>query len=342
MKLVTLKFTRRIILVFVLIATVLASSLVSLFYLKSNGDLFEVESITIGVPPNEQSALIFIAKEQNFFSANGLNVTVNVYPTALAALDGMLNGEVDVCQTAEFPLVSKALINENISVVACIDKFVNMFVVGRKDRGIDDVSDLKGKIIGAAKGTLTEFHLGRFLELHGITLQDVTIFHVPFAQSADALANGTVDAFQAPSKNLPGIIAVLDEDNLAIWSSQSGQPGFELISGTKDWVIKNSEPLIRLLKSLVQAEDYETNHPEEALLILQNKLGFDAEYMSTIRSQHTYSLSLDQSLILAMEDEARWLISSNMTYESSMPNFIEYIYSDYLTEVKPKSVNIIR
>jgi ABC-type nitrate/sulfonate/bicarbonate transport system substrate-binding protein len=34
------------------------------------------ESITIGVPPLESSALIYIAEDQHFFPENGLNVTV--------------------------------------------------------------------------------------------------------------------------------------------------------------------------------------------------------------------------------------------------------------------------
>ncbi len=53
-------------------------------------------------------------------------------------------------------------------------------------------------------------------------------------------------------------------------------------------------------------------------------------------------LMLDQSLVVAMEDEARWMISNNRTTEMMVPNFLEYIHLDGLKSVKPAEVNIIR
>ena len=54
------------------------------------------------------------------------------------------------------------------------------------------------------------------------------------------------------------------------------------------------------------------------------------------------SVSLDQSLIAAMEDEARWMIKNNLTREKQIPDFMNYIYVDGLKAVKPEAVKIIR
>ena len=43
-----------------------------------------------------------------------------------------------------------------------------------------------------------------------------------------------------------------------------------------------------------------------------------------------------------MEDEARWMITNNLTTEKQVPNFLDYIYEDGLKAVKPEAVNIIR
>ena len=64
--------------------------------------------------------------------------------------------------------------------------------------------------------------------------------------------------------------------------------------------------------------------------------------METVWSQNQFSLSLDQSLITAMEDEARWMIKNNLTTEKQVPDFLDYIYEDGLKAVKPEAVNIIR
>jgi NitT/TauT family transport system substrate-binding protein len=64
--------------------------------------------------------------------------------------------------------------------------------------------------------------------------------------------------------------------------------------------------------------------------------------METVWSQNQFSLSLDQSLVAAMEDEARWMIANGLTSETEVPNFLDYIYMDGLQAVKPEAVNIIR
>jgi len=298
------------------------------------------EPISIGIPPNEQSALILIAGDQGFFTDNGLNATVKTYDTALAALDGMKLGEVDIAESAELPIVREAFKKEDISVIACIDKFQSVHLVGRKDRGLENVSDLKGKRIGVARGTLTEFYLGRFLDLHGVSLQDVTLVNIPFSQSADALANGSVDAFQVQYKDIPPIKERLDD--IVLWPSQSGQSGYEVISARDDWVDGHPDTITRLLRSLIQAEEFYISHPNESMTIIQKRLNYTDAYMAALLSQHQYSLTLDQSLITAMEDEGRWMINNNLTSEKTIPDFRDYIYTEGLERVKPDAVNIIR
>jgi NitT/TauT family transport system substrate-binding protein len=75
---------------------------------------------------------------------------------------------------------------------------------------------------------------------------------------------------------------------------------------------------------------------------VQKMLNLEQTYMETVWSQNEYGLSLEQSLILAMEDQARWMIINNLTAETEVPNFLDYIYEDALEEIKPEAVNIIR
>ena len=96
----------------------------------------------------------------------------------------------------------------------------------------------------------------------------------------------------------------------------------------------------RLLKSLDQAEEYSINHPDEAKAIVQKRLNFTDEYMATVWPKHRFSLSLDQSLLMAMNDEGRWMIKNNLTTEKTIPYFRDYIYTEGLEEVKPEAVNI--
>jgi hypothetical protein len=78
------------------------------------------------------------------------------------------------------------------------------------------------------------------------------------------------------------------------------------------------------------------------MTIVAKTLNFSAEYLQTVWSDYQFSVSLDQSQLLAMEDEARWLINNNLTDATDLPNFLNFVYLDGLETVKPNSVNIIR
>jgi NitT/TauT family transport system substrate-binding protein len=71
-------------------------------------------------------------------------------------------------------------------------------------------------------------------------------------------------------------------------------------------------------------------------------MNFDDAYLEIIWQRYQFSLSLGQSLITAMEDEARWMIKNKLTTEKQVPNFLNYIYEDGLKAIKPEAVNIIR
>jgi NitT/TauT family transport system substrate-binding protein len=115
-----------------------------------------------------------------------------------------------------------------------------------------------------------------------------------------------------------------------------------MVIGRGWWVAKHPELIKRFLTTLVQAETYNASHPDEARTMVQMRLHYDDSYMAAIRPEHQLSISLDQSLITAMEDEARWMIKNKLTSEKQVPDFLNYINIDGLKAVKPEAVNIIK
>ena len=301
-----------------------------------------MESITIAYSPFESVTLFWIAENQHFFSLNGLNVTSQMYATGADALDGLLSGEADiVVGTTEFPFTVRALNQARISTIASMSKSEFIYLVGRVDRGINDVSDLKGKTIGTTLGTIAHFYLGRFLELNGLSFQDVTFVDLKTpTEWVDAVVNGSIDAVATAQPYVEMANEGLGENAVA-WSIQSSQPLYAQAISTDEWIAGHPELCSRFLRSLYQAEAFVINHPAEAKAIVKSQMNFSDSYVETVWHQNQFSLSLDQSLILAMEGEARWLISNNLTNAKAIPNFLDYIYLDGLETVKPESVNII-
>lgn len=298
------------------------------------------ESVTIGNLPYIYSALIFIAEDQGYFSGNGLDVTIHNYDTATASINGMENRDVDLSLSPESSIVTEAFKKENIGVIACIDKYQSIYLIGRSDHGIKNASDLLGKKIGVPWKTI-EFYLGRFLNIHGIGMQGITIVEVPPSQAVDAIIDGSVDALLIPKEYVNPVEKGLGS-NFIIWPAQSSQLSYSVMACRDDWAASHQEAISRFLKSLSQAEEFDVNHPDEAKTILQRKLNYTDAYMAAVWPDHQFSLTLDQSLVLAMEDEGRWMIANNLTGEKEIPDFTDYIYTKGLEKAKPESVSIIR
>jgi NitT/TauT family transport system substrate-binding protein len=269
-------------------------------------------------------------------------VTFKIYDVGLNAATGLVNGEVDMASpVAEYVAVGKIFDGKQIQAIASIDEVDYAFVIGRKDHGIQTVSDLKGKTIGVVRGTILEFQLGRFLELNGVDLAEVTLVHGKLPESANAINNGSVDAVMT----IPPFTAGIEKQvgaNAVLWPAQNSQPFYSLVLADEQWLKQHPEAVERFLRAMAQAEEFIIDHPEQAMEILRAKLNFSDEEIARVWSQNQFSLSLDQSLILTMEDEARWMIENGLATEKQVPDFLKFIYIDGLEAVKPEAVNIIR
>lgn len=299
------------------------------------------EQIAIGVPMMlDSTTLVYIAEDRGFFADNGLDVTINVYEAGVYAVEDMLKDKNDIAVATEFVMVDKVLKQEKICSVATSSKYQIHYLISRQDRGIKDQSDLSGKRIGSAIGTSGEFYLSRYLELHGINMTDITQVDVKPSQYVEAIENGSVDAVLAWDPHTDTIIERLGP-NAVVWPAQSGQLGYWNVLVRDGWAAQHPETVSRFLRSIDQAVDYSIYHPAEAKAILQKRTLFNDTYIATTLSNTQFTLSLDESLITAMEDEARWMINNNRTSVKKVPDFRDNFYLDGLKSIKPESVNII-
>jgi NitT/TauT family transport system substrate-binding protein len=306
------------------------------------GPSIPVASITIGMESTAVNSLIYIAENQGYFAANRLNVTIkDSYPSGAAAAEAMLNGEVEFATAAELAVVRHAFAGRDVRVLASIDTFMHMKLIARTDGGIGNAADLAGRTVGAPTRSAADFMLSRFFALNRVDSGKVTVVDVQAPQAVDALTNAEVDAVVAWQ---PNVMALQDQlgDRILVWDVQSGQPLYCALVTTEQWLSNNSAAAERFISALLQATLYVARYPDRAKARIQQKLQYDDRYIQTIWPSHTLSARLDQSLILAMEDQARWMIKNGLTSETEVPDFLGYIREDILEKMSPGAVNIIR
>ena len=299
-----------------------------------------VGSIDLGFVAGEGASGIYVADELDLFAANGINVTLHPVVVGLDWYKAMLKGEIDISGPTEYVVVGGGLRHEEVSIISSIVNVDLHTIIGRRDHGIETASDLSGKRIGVLNGTISEFFLGRFLDLHGIQRDNVTFMNMNFTNAVESLKTGAIDAvitippFDDSIRSSLGAISIE-------WPAQNNQWVFGVLTSRNDWLTQNSHLVIRLLKAINQANEYISEHPAEAKIIVKKKLNVDEELIDKMWRRNIYTLSLDQSLILALEDEARWMIQNNLTTEKQVPNFLDFIYEEPLKSVKSEAVNII-
>ena len=65
-------------------------------------------------------------------------------------------------------------------------------------------------------------------------------------------------------------------------------------------------------------------------------------YVQSIWPKYRFTVVLPQSLLLALDNGARWTIKNGLTDTAEIPNYLDFIYLDGLEEVKPEAITVIR
>ncbi len=298
-----------------------------------------VEKITLAVYAGETGALVYVAEDQGYFEENGLEVTIKDYGSGKAAADALIAGEADISTSAGFVFVSNSFDYIDLRILGTVATAEVKELVARKDKGITTTDDLIGKKIGVTKKSGGEFALGRFLIFNGLSLQDVELVDLKPSEMVGTISNGDIDAAFSWDPNVYNIKKELG-DNAISWSG--GQDFYFVLITKEDWIENNPAAAERFMKSVLEAEDYIKDNSEESKEFVKDRFDYESDYMDYSWPKQEFAVILEQAMLIAFEDQARWRIDNNLTDATRVPNYLDYIYLDALEKVKPEAIGIIR
>jgi ABC-type nitrate/sulfonate/bicarbonate transport system substrate-binding protein len=300
-----------------------------------------VEKITLSTSADTKSALVFIAQDKGYFSENGLEVTLKTFSSGKMGCDQLKAGAVDIANFADFVLVGQALDGDRalrcLGAIAAADDHSVIFL---KDGGIKAPGDLRGKRVGAARGTTAEFFWGRFLVFNDLGLKDVQLIDVKPPALEAALTTRQVDAILVWEHWAEAIREHLG-DKISRWPGQSGQKYYWLLVTTEALVKARQGVWERLFKALQQAEIFLQNQPEAGVNVIAQQINLSPAMVKEALTRSSCALSFNQSLLITMEDEARWMIKNHLTAQTEVPNYLDYMYVAPLAKVDLQAVSII-
>lgn len=163
--------------------------------------------VGLGYIPSIQFAQFYYAQEQGYYTAAGLNVTLeNKSDPELITLVGQ--GALDLGigdGTSVIPAVAQGI---PVRYIATVYARFPSVVVARADSGIKVPADLKGKNLGTpGKYGSSWIMLQALLHSAGLSTTDLTVTLFPDYGQATALAQGAVQAATGFANNEPVVLA---------------------------------------------------------------------------------------------------------------------------------------
>ena len=300
------------------------------------------EKVTIAYSATTDAVLAEVAQMRGYYREEGLEAVAHKLPYGKLALKEVLEGKADFATVAETPVMFAIMKGEKISIIATIQtSSKNSAIVARKDGGILTLEDLRGRTIAVTLGTTSEFFLQAMLATHGISRNKVKVINLKAEEIPVALANGDIAAASVFTPYMNYAQKNLGGNSISFYNEDIYTLTFNIVS-TQEFIRENPGKVNKMLRALLKAEEFVKQNPEEAEKLVAGFSGMDIAVVREISANTSFRVSLDQSLILALEDETRWAIKDGLVLKTSIPNYLNFIYPDGLASVKPAAVRILR
>ena len=299
------------------------------------------QGVTIGTGAELLSGLIFLADEQGLFAAQGLAAKVRDYPSGKLAYEALQRGEIPVAACASLPIVFGGLAQQDLRVLAVIGTTANeMRIVARRDRGITQPGDLRGKRIATQAASALHFFLHLFLLRHKVAEDAVEVDFVGPEQLAQAVAIGSADAAVVREPFTSAAVVALGT-NAVIFSAPGFYEKYYLLVTRRDFLEWQPATLTAILRGLVAAAESAQRAPAVAQAVVARRIGGSPAAVQADWQWTDFRVTLPQAVVLVLENEARWAVRTGGMSVGLVPDYLALMDRSLLERVQPEAVTII-
>ena len=300
-----------------------------------------VTKVTIAVPTQINSALVLVAARQGLFLKAGVDVVSQPFELGKDALKSVLDGTADLAVVADTPVMFALLGGADIAMLAGISQGRRaLAIVTHSDRGINQIQDLRGKSVAVNMGTNQTYFLDAMLQVHGVPSDKVKLVDLRTDEAISTFREGQIDALVVFQPFLARLEAEMG-DRIKVFYGEDVYAFRFMLVGKPSYIDGHPQEVRRVLSALIAANQATLANPVEARRAVGEATKIDDATMAKIFEPEDYLVSLDQAMLLALDDQTRWAMQKGLVASGPMPNYLNAMKYQHLEAELPAAVTIV-
>ena len=237
----------------------------------ANGSEVKKVTYVTGFGAVGRDAFAWVAKEKGYFKEVGLDVDIQKGAGNTQNLTLLQTGKADFAAmdfSGATVLAGQGKFT-NWRAIAAIHQQTLVSIMTTKDTGITKPSDLVGKTVATATGSVSQLLFPAYAKLAGVDPNKVTIKGVQTTALNGLMTQRTVDALSTFLLSAGALKAASKKDVVVMpYSDYLGDLFGNVITARQDLIASDRDEVKKFLSAILKGLQYTLDHPDEAAAIL--------------------------------------------------------------------------
>ncbi len=292
--------------------------------------------VRYGSSPIHAEIPVHNALANGLYKAEGVAVDLQLFPDGRSALESLLNGHSDIVCTMSTPVALHSFQEAGFKIIGAIDhgKF-HTSIAQRKILDHYPRTDWSNHTVGVTRHTSGEYFMYSYLALHEISWNNVNVVYAKGPELKRLFLNDSLDIMFSWD---PYVKETRDQypDSLIIELGKNHLVPSSWMIVCDSAFLEDHLPAVRgFLRATNKGLEKAKASKEAAIRNHRDILDRGAYQAGDIQPEmiDRMDISLNEELVLDLENQAQWLIDMNYVSETDIPNFSELICPDPLCSI---------
>ena len=299
-----------------------------------------LHKVTVFGVPTVNNDSVWMGMEKGFYKAEGLDVTLRLFPSGTTGLQAFQTGQGDFVLSGDLPSVLYHFrVNGNYSTIVALERDSKGYVVAAL-KSIKKPQDLIGKTVATRVGSNGSWFLSEYLKKNNIDPSTVTVKNLDAQILPSALCGEEISAFFIWQPTGTRAIEICPDKAHILSDAEGYIQGYTILGARREWLntAEGKEIATRFLRATLKGK--EAAEKDFAAVAAYTKAKFDLSEKAT-RTDYDIAdrvFVVDKIYYDDFCSISRWAHKEKLTTEKI--DFNKLTWVDGLKAIDPNRVDL--